>query len=67
MKTATLLILLSLTASASTVHANESATSLEDYNAYCTEQAQLAGIEDVDELKQYVQDCVESYAGPAGE
>ena len=65
MRTALLLILLSLTASMSTVYAEEG--SPDDVNAYCTEQAQLAGIEDADELRQYIQDCIDSYTAPAGE
>lgn len=64
MRTASLLILLSLTASISTVYAEEGA---DDVNAYCTEQAQLAGIEDADEMRQYIQDCIDSYTVPAGE
>jgi hypothetical protein len=67
MKTATLLILISFTASISTAYANEPDGSGDDVNAYCTEQAQLAGIEDAAELGQYVQECVDSYTMPAGE
>jgi hypothetical protein len=67
MKTVTLLILLSLAASLNTVYATEESTNADDITAYCTEQAQLAGIEDATELKQYMQDCVDSYTGTTGE
>ena len=67
MKHTILVILLSLTAAISTVNAEETSASVEDYTAFCTEQAQLAGIEDEDDLKQYVKDCLESYVGPAAE
>jgi hypothetical protein len=66
MRSAILLFLLTLTASISTVYAEDSSVG-DDVTAYCTEQGQLAGIEDTDELNQYVQDCVDSYAMPASE
>ena len=67
MKIARLLILLSLTSSFSTAYATETSTENDDVIVYCNEQAQLAGIEDQAELKQYVQECVDSYTIPAGE
>ena len=67
MKTARLLILLSLTALLSTAYATEASNENDDVSAYCNEQAQLAGIEDQAELNQYVQECVDSYTIPAGE
>ena len=74
MKNATLLILTALIASMNTVNANENtvnanelSANMDDYKTFCTEQAQLAGIEDENELKQYVEECVESYTGPVGE
>jgi len=67
MKNTILVILLSLTAAISTVKAEETSTGIDDYKAFCTEQAQLAGIEDENELKQYVKECLESYVGPTGE
>ena len=67
MKTSTLLILASLIASMSAVNANELSASMDGYKTYCTEQAQLAGIEDENELKQYVQECIVSYTGTTGE
>jgi len=67
MKTASLVILFSLTASMSTAYAADATEGGEDVTAYCTEQAQLAGIEDASELSLYVQECVDSYATPAAE
>ena len=67
MKHTILVILLSLTAAISTVNAEESSAGIEDYTEFCTEQAQMAGIEDEDNLKQYVKDCLESYLCPAAE
>ncbi|MCG6938615.1 MAG: hypothetical protein LJE83_10675 [Gammaproteobacteria bacterium] len=67
MRIATLLILLSLTASMSTVYAEEGFAVGEDVNAYCTEQAQMAGFEDASELSQYIQECIDSFAVPASE
>ena len=67
MKNTILVILLSLTAAISTVNAEETSAGIEDYTVFCTEQAQLAGIEDENDLKQYVKDCLESYVGPAAE
>lgn len=67
MKNTIFVILLSLTAALSTVNAEETSADVEEYTAFCTEQAQLAGIEDENDLKQYVKDCLESYVGPAAE
>ncbi len=67
MKTSALLLLVSFATAISTVNADELSTSIDDYKAYCTEQAELAGIEDANELKQYIKECVESYTGGAGE
>lgn len=60
-------MLLVLLATIGAVNAEESAKGGEDYVTYCTEQAQLAGIEGENELKSYIKDCVDSYVGPTGE
>lgn len=67
MRTVTILFILSLTASTSTAYAQEEYSSGEDIAAYCSEQGELAGIEDASELSQYVQECVDSYAMPEAE
>jgi hypothetical protein len=67
MKTVTLLLLVSTLFSLNSVLAEEESGIIDDYNAYCTEQAQLSGIEDPDELKQFVQDCLDSYTGTSGD
>jgi hypothetical protein len=67
MRTATLLILLSLTASISAAYAEETSDGGEEIAAYCNEQAELAGIEDASEFRQYVQECIDSYSMPSAE
>ena len=67
MKNTILVTLLSLAAAINTVNAEETSESIDDYKTYCTEQAQLAGIEDENALKQYVKECLESYIGPTGD
>ena len=66
MKNKLLVIMLSLMA-ISTANAEDSSASVEEYTKYCEEQAQMAGIEDENEYKQYVRDCLESYVGPVDE
>ena len=68
MKFAVLLPLLFL--SLSNVASAEEATTTEnsdstDYVAYCTEQAELTGIENAAEKNNYIKECIESYAPPA--
>ena len=67
MKNTVLVIMLSLTAAISTASAEDSSASIEEYREFCREQAQMAGIEDQDDLKQYIKDCLESYVGPVDE
>ena len=67
MKTTVLLLLASLAASIGTVSAEEASNSDDYYKQYCTDQAEQAGIENEEEFKQYVKDCLESYIGPTGE
>ena len=70
MKTTVLLLLATMTASISTVNAEsaEEASNSDDYyKQYCTDQAEQAGIENEEEFKQYVTDCLESYIGPPSE
>jgi len=66
MKLATLLTALALAVTLNTVYAEE-ATSIDETYAYCTEQAERDGIENVDEKKGYIQACVESFATPSDE
>ena len=66
MKNTSLLAMLALMMTMNIAHAEES-TAQVDYKEFCNEQAQIAGIEDAEELKQYVKDCLESYIGPADE
>ena len=68
MKLAILLALLSLSSILNTVYANEENASVgDDTAAFCDEQAQLAGIEDADEKRQFVKDCMESYGASSGD
>ena len=62
MKITTLLALLTLSSIFNTVYATEEDfRSIDDYATFCSEQAQLAGIEDGDEMNQYIKECLESY------
>jgi hypothetical protein len=71
MKISAVLAILSLTTAFGSAYAAE--TDGDNVNAYCEEQAQLAGIEDSVEKQEYMKECVESYATqedgdkPAGE
>ena len=68
MKFAILLTFLSLSSIFNTVYAaEENAGGIDDVAAFCDEQTQLAGIEDADEKKQFVKDCMESYGVPSGD
>jgi hypothetical protein len=67
MKTTVLLLLATMTASISTVSAQEESYDDDYYKQYCTDQAEQAGIENEEDFKQYVKDCLESYIGPSGE
>ena len=67
MKTTVLLLLASLTTSIGMVSAEEASNSDDYYKQYCTDQAEQAGIENEEEFKQYVKDCLESYIGPSSE
>lgn len=44
-----------------TAYASEMANPEENISAYCTEQAELAGIDNLEEKNQYIQDCIDSY------
>ncbi|MDH5471917.1 MAG: hypothetical protein OEY87_03185 [Gammaproteobacteria bacterium] len=66
MKFATLLAILSLTATFNTAYATQDAGN-EDAMAYCDDQAQMAGIDDAEEKKQYIQECVDSFGSTSGD
>lgn len=40
-------------------------TNNEDVQIYCTEQAELSGIEEMNEKDRYIKECVESFQPPA--
>jgi hypothetical protein len=68
MKFVMLLALLSLGSIANTVSAEEENAGVgDDVADFCNEQAQMAGIEDNDEMAQYIQDCMDSYGLPSGD
>ena len=64
MKFAVYLAALTLTATLGTAYASDTASPEDDIAGYCKNQAELAGVEDMSEKSQYIQDCVESF-GPA--
>lgn len=45
----------------------QSSSNDEYYKKYCSEMAEQSGIENDEELRQFVKDCLESYIGPASE
>ncbi|MCW9014520.1 MAG: hypothetical protein OQL06_12115 [Gammaproteobacteria bacterium] len=64
MKLAVYLAALSLTATLGTAFAVDMVNADDDIPGYCNEQAELSGIEDMDEKTQYIQDCIDSYGPP---
>ena len=63
MKLALLFAVISLSISSFTNA--EEVSDNDDYVLYCEEQAQLAGMEDTNEKKDYIDECLESYIAPA--
>lgn len=62
MKIAISLAILSFILSFNAVHAaDDMAADRDNIAAYCGEQAELAGIEAVNEKKQYLQECIDSF------
>ncbi|MDT8281830.1 MAG: hypothetical protein RQ982_03345 [Gammaproteobacteria bacterium] len=64
MKLALLLAILSI----SSLHAINASAAENDANenaAYCNEQVQLTGIEDVAEKSEYIKECMESFGTPS--
>lgn len=66
MKLTESLLVLSLSMVVGTAFAVEAEATEDNVQAYCTEQAQLAGIEDNVEREEYITQCIESYSSPAG-
>jgi len=48
-------------------NANDMEAAENDYKIYCTEQAEISGIEDVAEKESYVKECIESFMMPSGD
>lgn len=61
MKLSTLLAALALAAISNTAHTTEMANSDDENFAYCNEQAERDGVEDIDEKNLYIKECVESF------
>lgn len=65
MKFTAWLTILALTTILNTTYAADEMTSDNDETyTYCNEQAQMSGIEDVDEKNQYIKECIESLGSP---
>lgn len=64
MKFSVYLAVLSLTATLSTAYATDMPNQEDEISGYCKEQAELAGVEDMNEQAQYIKDCVESFGPP---
>ena len=67
MKFFTLLAAASLAAVLSNAYATEMTNSDDEVFAYCNEQAERDGIENVDEKNQYVKEGVDSFAAQSGD
>lgn len=65
MKLSVYLVALSFAVTLGTAFASDKSDYDNDISSYCTEQAELAGIEDMVEKYQYVNDCVESFGANA--
>jgi hypothetical protein len=61
MKHPYLLTFLCLAAVSISANASDSSPNDEEYRSFCAEQAQIAGIEDPDEKKQYITSCLINY------
>ena len=48
-------------------NANDMEAAENDYKIYCTEQAEISGIEDAAEKESYVKECIESFIMPSGD
>jgi len=48
-------------------NANDMESAENDYKIYCTEQAEISGIEDAAEKESYVKECIESFIMPSGD
>jgi len=48
-------------------NATEMESAEKDYQAYCVEQADLAGIEDTAEKSVYIKECIESFEVPSAD
>jgi len=67
MKLVEMLAVLSLTLTLNVANAADMENSDADYNAYCTEQAEMSGIEDAAEKSSYIKECIESFAEPSAD
>ena len=68
MKLVELLAVLTIGLALNSAHATEAedAGSDTDYAAYCTEQAELTGVEDANEKQNFINECIESFEGSPG-
>ena len=64
MKFVKLLLALSLSSALYTANAEEMTSAENDYITYCTEQADMSGIEDANEKSLYIKECIESFTVP---
>jgi len=67
MKFAALLAISTLATASSTLYAAEENSVNSDYLAYCNEQADLSGIENAEEKRRYVDDCIDSFTTPSAD
>ena len=67
MKLIQLLAALSLSLTLYTANAADKDAYEDDYITYCTEQADMSGIEDAEEKNVYIRECIESFKVPSGD
>jgi len=63
MKLVELLAVLTIGLALNSAHATEAEDAGSDYAAYCTEQAELNGVEDANEKQNFIDECIESFEG----
>lgn len=67
MKLVELLAILSLALTLNVSHAADTDYAETDYKTYCTEQAEMSGIEEPTEKATYIKECIESFSVPSGD
>lgn len=62
-----MLTILSLTLTLNIANAADTETVDADYKSYCTEQAEMSGLDDAAEKSSYIKECLESLSGSSSD